>query len=119
MICGLLLAGCSRQSAGNLSGIWRAEDNVAAKNLVIEFVPDGTGTVFSGSIIGLPADAPIQWRVDGDQIHIETKTDEATAQTLALQSQSENELVISVNRSELTLVRVDNLMDEDAIDSLP
>lgn len=120
VICALFLIACSQQSTSTISGIWRSEGAPAAKkNLVIEFVPDGTGNVFSGSIIGLPAEASIKWNQKGNQIEIQTLTEDPVTQTMTLVSESDNTLEVEVNRTELTLVRVDNIADEDMIESLP
>lgn len=118
-ICVLFLIACSQQSTPTISGIWRTDDSLAAKKLVIEFVPDGSGNVFSGSIIGLPAEASFEWNRKGDQIEIQTLTEEPVTQTLTLVSESDNTLEVEVNRTEFTLVRVDNIADEDMIESLP
>lgn len=115
--CVLFMVGCVQQPSTPVSGIWRSEDAVAAKNLVIEFVPDGSGRVFSGSIIGLPADASFEWNREGNQIQIETATDQPVTQTMTVLSQKERMLVVEVNRTKLTLVRVDDAMDEDIFDS--
>lgn len=115
----LSFLGCSQQSSDSLSGIWRSDDALAAKNLVIEFVPDGTGSVFSGSIIGFPADASFSWERKGNQVQIETVGDEPVEQTMTIVSQDALALNVEVNRTEFTLVRVDDIMDEDALDSLP
>lgn len=117
--CALFLVACSQQSSAPLSGIWRSEDSLGGKNLVLEFVPDGTGSVFSGSIIGLPADAPFEWEKKGDEIRIETQTGDPATQTLTLLSEEKNTLVVEVNRSELTLIRVDSLIDGSEMESLP
>jgi len=110
---------CSTQPTAEISGIWRSEESLAAKKLVIEFVPNGTGTVFSGAIIGFPPDAAMKWKKKGNQIHLETVTDEPITQTLTLLSQTENALEVDVNRTKLKLVRVDNLSKEDAKEVLP
>jgi len=117
--CVLFFAGCSQQATTPISGIWRSEDALAAKNLVIEFVPDGSGQVFSGSIIGLPAEASFDWKHKGNQIEIETTAEEPVLQTMTVLSQEERMLVVKVNRTELTLVRVDDAMDEDTFESIP
>jgi hypothetical protein len=115
----IFAAGCSNQSVSDISGIWRSEDTVASKNLVIEFVPNETGTVFSGSIIGFPAEAAMEWRMKGNEIHLQTVSDEPITQSMTLLSQEENRLTVRVNRTELELVRVDNLSEEDAKRVLP
>lgn len=119
LIAALWLAGCAQPSAADMSGIWRAEEALAGKKLVLEFVPDGTGKVFSGSMIGLPTDGGFEWDRDGDEIRIETVADEPVVQTLVIQSQAGDAMVVRVNQSEVELRRVDGLMDEDAIESLP
>ena len=116
--CAIFLFGCSQQSAGQLSGVWRAEDAVAGKNLVMEFVPGGTGKVFSGSIIGFPTDASFEWQMQGDQITIETVGDDPVTQTMTVLSQYENSFSVRVNRTDLTLVRIDEIIDDDAGDLL-
>jgi hypothetical protein len=115
----LLLAACSQPSATGLSGIWRADETLAGKNLVIEFVSDGTGKVFSGSIIGLPADGAFEWDRKGDQIRIETVADDPVVQALKIRSQTDSRMLVRVNQSEIELQRVDGLIDEDAVESLP
>lgn len=113
MTLGLFLAGCSQQPAGQLSGVWRSEDATAAKNLVIEFVPGGTGKVFSGSIIGFPTNASFDWERKGDQVTIETRGDDPVTQVMTLVSQNENSLTFKVNRTEVTLVRIDDVIADD------
>ena len=114
----LSLLGCSRGADAQLSGIWRADDALPAKNLVLEFVPGGSGQVFSGSIIGFPTDAPIKWDMRGDQITLKTLGDEPVVQTITVLSQEAGKLVVEVNRTKLILVRVDDVIDADAVDLL-
>lgn len=118
LACAFFLIGCSQQPSEQLVGVWRSDDDVAGKNLVIEFVPDGTGKVFSGSIIGVPADGAFEWEMKGDQVTIEPVGDESVAQTMTVLSQSANTLSVEVNRTELSLVRIEGVIDDDAGDLL-
>jgi outer membrane biogenesis lipoprotein LolB len=116
--CAFFLMGCSLQKSEQLSGVWQSEDALASKNLVLEFVPGGTGRVFSGSIIGFPTDADFNWKMKGDQITIETVGDEPIVQMMTILSQDDYSLSVEVNRTELTLVRIDEAIDDDAVDLL-
>lgn len=113
------ILGCSQQSAAPLSGIWRSEEAVAGKNLVIEFAPGGTGRLFSGSIIGFPTDTAFEWQRDGDRVQIKTVANEAIEQTMTILSHDEKSLLILVNQTELALVRVDGRSDANAANLLP
>lgn len=116
VVCAFIAAGCSSQSAKQLSGVWRSEDAAVDSNLVLEFVPDGTGQVFSGSSIGLPTDGSFKWTLDGDKVRIETVADEPIIQVMEIVSQEQNRLSVEVNRSEFTLARVDDVISDDALE---
>ncbi|PXA04067.1 hypothetical protein DDZ13_08485 [Coraliomargarita sinensis] len=115
----LLCTACSQQKETQISGIWRSEDALDAKNLVIEFVPNGTGQVFSGSIIGFPTDAEFEWRAQGDEVFIETTTEPVVSQTMLLLDNTDQSLEVEVNRTKFTLVRVDDIIDGEMMESLP
>jgi hypothetical protein len=116
--CALFLIGCSQQKSDQLFGVWRSEDALASQNLVLEFVPGGTGKVFSGSIIGLPTDAAFKWNMKGDQITLETTGGEPIVTVMTILSQDDYSLSVEVNRTELTLVRIDDVIDDDAVNLL-
>lgn len=112
--CAFFLLGCSPQSSDQLAGVWRSDDAVAGKNVVIEFVPDGTGKVFSGSIVGIPADGPFKWQMKGDQVTIETVGDNPVTQTMTVVSQNNESLSVEVNRTKLKLIRIEGVIGDDA-----
>lgn len=114
--CLFVASGCSSQSAKQLSGVWRSEGVSDDSNLVLEFVPDGSGQVFSGASIGLPSDGSFTWRVQGNQIKIEAVGDESIIQVMEILSQEENRLSVEVNRTQFSLIRVDDVISDDALD---
>lgn len=114
--CAVGLAGCSQQTPGELAGVWRSDDAVAGKNLVLEFVPDGSGKVFSGSIIGFPTDTSFEWERQGDEVTIETDGDEPITQVMTILSQEEDSVSVEVNRTQLTLIRIEEDISDDLED---
>lgn len=112
----LIAAGCTSQSSKQLSGVWRSNDASVDSNLVLELMPDGTGQVFSGSSIGLPTDGSFKWSVKGNQITIETVADEPIIQIMEILSQQENRLSVEVNRSKFSMIRVDDVISDDALE---
>lgn len=116
LVCGFIAVGCSSQSVKELAGVWRSEDVSVDDNLVLEFVSDGTGQVFSGASIGFPLNASFQWALNGDEIRIETVADEPIVQFMEIVTQQGNRLLVEVNGSEFTLIRVDGVIPEDDLD---
>ena len=115
----LVFIGCSERVHSELIGIWRSQEEYAGKALVLEFNTDGTGSVFSGSIIGFPSDADFRWEAQGDKVLMEAIETEPIAVTMAIQSLGPVNLQGMFNGLELNLVRADDRGTDDATESLP
>lgn len=115
----LVFVGCSERVPSDLIGIWRSQEAYAGKALVLEFKGDGTGSVFSGSIIGFPSDAVFRWEAQSDAVLMEAIETKPIRVTMEIQTLDAANLQAEFNGVELNLVRAEEREKDDATKSLP